>query len=125
MIGASDYHKGAARVERSSCSAEVPGPDKSRPVFTRQSPIPRIFQHEIQRFLSNHIFMHQSHIRYDRKRWLVFGAGLMAPPSAGPQVSRKAGAWRRAVGDVASSGDLATTWSSDGENSGMLFPPRS
>src|SRR5271157_3854587 len=42
--------------------------------------------------------------------WQLFGAGLLTPPSAGRQVSRRGRGWRPPVGEVARSGDLATTW---------------
>ncbi len=39
----------------------------------------------------------------------LFGAGLLTPPSDGPQVSRRGRGWRPPVGEVARSGDLTTT----------------
>jgi len=55
--------------------------------------------------------------------WRLFGAGLQTPPSAGPQVSRRGRGWRPSVGEVARSGDLATTWSGTARTPGNYFRP--
>src|SRR5208282_1098913 len=57
------------------------------------------------------------------RSWRLFGAGLQTPPSAGPQVSRWGRGWRPSVGEVARSGDLATTWSGIARTPGNYSRP--
>src|SRR5208337_3791931 len=55
--------------------------------------------------------------------WRLFGAGLQTPPSAGPEVSRRGRGWRPSVGEVARSGDLATTlWISPRRTFARILP---
>src|SRR5271157_6155835 len=55
--------------------------------------------------------------------WQLFGAGLLTPPSAGRQVSRRGRGWRPPVGEVARSGDLATTWFGIARKPGICSGP--